>query len=99
MKVQETRTAMVERFPERPATKASKSERARIKIEGIVWSNVLARLDLDTLNATEGSGENPEKCSKEERDEAELKVAEADGALSKAIAVLGKRKNNLEKMG
>ena len=40
-------------------------------------SNALAGLNIDTPNTTEGSGEDPEKCSKEERDEAELKVAEA----------------------
>ena len=32
---------------------------------------------MDTLDTAEGSGEDPAKCSKEERNEDELKAAEA----------------------
>ena len=54
-----------------------KSLLAMSKIESVVLSNALAGLDIDTPDTTEGSVEDPEKCSKEERDEVELKVAEA----------------------
>ena len=47
------------------------------KIESIVLSNALAGIDIDTKDSTEGSVEDPEKCNKEERDEVDLKVAEA----------------------
>jgi len=54
-----------------------KSLLAMSKIESVVLSNALAGIDIDTPDTTEGIVEDPEKCSKEERDELELKVAEA----------------------
>ena len=51
-------------------------ERARSKIERVVRSNSLAGRNIDTPDTTKGGVEDPERCSKEELTEAELKGAE-----------------------
>ena len=55
----------------------SSGERARNKIKGVVQSNAIAGLDVDAPDTTEGSGEDLEKYSKGEGNEAKLGVAEA----------------------
>ena len=50
-------------------------ERARSKIERVVRSNSLAGRNIDTPDTTKGGVEDPERCSKEELTEAELKGA------------------------
>ena len=46
--------------------RASRSEKARSKIKSVVRFNDLAGFDTDTQDPTKSSGEDPEKCSKEE---------------------------------